>query len=159
MASDGALSSPSAWRRAGLVALVVVILDQWSKQLLRSSLAPGGQTQLLPGLKLIRTANTGAAFSLFTGSAGAVTILAVIVLVVLVAFFARNPSHALLWLPCGMIVGGALGNLIDRVRLGAVTDFIKLPDWPAFNLADSAITVGVIALVLILGRSGASSPG
>ena len=56
-----------------------------------------------------------------------------------------------------MIAGGALGNLIDRLRIGAVTDFIKFPDWPAFNVADSAITLGVVALVLLIGRGGSAS--
>ena len=61
-----------------------------------------------------------------------------------------------MWVVTGMIVGGALGNLVDRVRAGSVTDFIKLPAWPAFNLADSAITLGVIALIVILGFRGAT---
>jgi len=76
---------------------------------------------------------------------------------VLIYYFARHSSQALLWLPTGMIAGGALGNLIDRLRIGAVTDFIKFPDWPAFNVADSAITLGVVALVLLIGRGGSAS--
>ena len=64
-----------------------------------------------------------------------------------------SPRHAdepLLWLPTGLLLGGALGNLIDRVRGGAVTDFIKLPLWPPFNVADMAITFGVLALLYVL---------
>jgi signal peptidase II len=87
-----------------------------------------------------------------------VTALALVVLAVLAFYFARHGSQALLWLATGLIAGGALGNLIDRLRVGAVTDFIKLPDWPAFNVADSAITLGVVALVLLIGRGGAASP-
>ena len=58
----------------------------------------------------------------------------------------------LIWLPTGLLLGGAAGNLIDRVRLGAVTDFVKLPHWPAFNVADICITVGVIVLIYVLER-------
>ena len=65
-------------------------------------------------------------------------------------WFAREPARPLAWVPTGLLVGGALGNLIDRVRQGSVTDFLKVPHWPAFNLADAAITVGVVALVLAL---------
>lgn len=138
----------------GVGVVVVVALDQATKQLVRSSLAVGGERHILPGIELVRTTNTGVAFSLFSGSAATVTVLALLVLALLLAFFARHATQPLLWLPTGMIAGGALGNLIDRLRLGAVTDFIKLPDWPAFNIADSAITLGVIALALIIGRGG-----
>ena len=55
-----------------------------------------------------------------------------------------------MWLPTGLLVGGAAGNLIDRIRLGSVTDFIKLPHWPAFNVADIAVTVGVVTLLWVL---------
>jgi signal peptidase II len=158
VASAIALSARTAWSRVGAVALIVIAADQLSKAILRSSLASGSERHVFPGLTIVHTANTGVAFSLLAGSGGAVAVLALIVLVVLAGFFAAHQASALLWLPTGMIVGGALGNLIDRVRLGAVTDFIKLPDWPAFNLADSAITLGVIALVVILGRDGTPRP-
>ena len=62
-----------------------------------------------------------------------------------------------MWLPCGLIVGGALGNLLDRLREGVVTDFIKLPDWPAFNVADASITIGVVVLLLLVGRRGSAA--
>jgi signal peptidase II len=64
--------------------------------------------------------------------------------------FSTHATHRLAWLPTGLLLGGALGNVIDRVRDGAVTDFIKLPHWPAFNVADIAITVGVLSLVFVL---------
>jgi signal peptidase II len=148
------------WLRVGLVAAVVIVLDQVSKGLLRGSLALGASTTLIPGvLTFVRTTNSGVAFSALSGNAAVVTVLAAVVLALLLAFFARFASQRLLWLPTGMVAGGALGNLIDRLRLGAVTDFIKLPDWPAFNLADSAITLGVIALVLMVTRGGARSAG
>jgi signal peptidase II len=148
-------SARAAWSRAAIVAAVVIIADQVSKQLIRSSLALGEQRHVLPGLSFVRTTNSGVAFSLLSGSSAAgVTILALVVLAVLLAFFARLHAQRLLWLPTGMIAGGAIGNLVDRLREGAVTDFIKLPHWPAFNLADSAITLGVIGLVLVMVRDG-----
>jgi signal peptidase II len=68
----------------------------------------------------------------------------------LLAYFARHARRRLMWLPTGMLLGGALGNIIDRVREGAVVDFVKLPYWPAFNLADVAITFGVIVLLFVM---------
>jgi len=146
------------WLRVAIVAAVVIVLDQVTKELLRSSLAFGASAAVVPGVvTLVRTTNSGAAFSALSGSVVVVTLLALAVLALLLGFFARFATRRFLWLPTGMIAGGALGNLIDRVRLGAVTDFIKLPHWPAFNVADSAITLGVIALVLIITRGGARS--
>ena len=70
----------------------------------------------------------------------------------LVTFLMMHPRRRLLWLPTGMLVGGALGNLIDRIARGSVIDFIKLPHWPAFNIADTCITIGVIILVFVIER-------
>jgi signal peptidase II len=152
-----ASSSRAPWSRAGIVAVVVIALDQLTKALVRGSIAQGATRRLLLGVTLDHTTNSGVAFSLLSGSAVTVTVLALIVLAVLIYYFARHSSQTLLWLPTGMIAGGALGNLIDRLRIGAVTDFIKFPDWPAFNVADSAITLGVVALVLLIGRGGSTS--
>ena len=79
-------------------------------------------------------------------------VVAVVALGALLAFFLTHLHRRLVWLPTGLLLGGAAGNLIDRVRAGAVTDFVKLPHWPAFNVADIAITVGVILLVYVLER-------
>jgi signal peptidase II len=154
---DPARGTQQAWLQLALVAGVVIVLDQVSKELLRSSLALGASTTVIPGLlRIIRTTNSGVAFSALSGSVVLVTALALVVMALLLAFFARfGLAQRLVSIPTGMVVGGALGNLVDRLRLGAVTDFIKLPHFPAFNLADSAITVGVIALVLMIGRRGA----
>ena len=143
------------WSRAVLVAAAVIALDQLTKALIRASLALGATRHLVPGVvTLVHTTNSGVAFSLLSGSAVTVTLLALVVLAALLSYFARHGSQPLLWLPTGMIAGGALGNLIDRLRIGAVTDFIKFPDWPAFNVADSAITLGVIGFVLVIARDG-----
>jgi signal peptidase II len=80
-------------------------------------------------------------------------------LVVLVGFLVfltfRDEAPEMIWLPAGLLVGGALGNLADRVREGAVTDFVDLPLWPTFNLADVAIVAGVVLLLLTAERGGA----
>lgn len=155
MAEPGPATA-QAWLRVALVAALVIVLDQLSKELVRRSLALGASTTVIPGvLTIVRTTNSGVAFSALRGSVVLVTLLALVVMVLLLVFFARAGAQHLVWLPTGMVLGGALGNLIDRLRLGAVTDFIKLPHWPAFNLADSAVTIGVIALVLMIGRRGA----
>jgi signal peptidase II len=72
-----------------------------------------------------------------------------------VIWFARHATRRLVWLPVGLLAGGAAGNIVDRARHGAVTDFIKLPAWPAFNVADMAITFGVLALLYVVERSDA----
>jgi signal peptidase II len=138
--------------------VIVIVLDQLTKQLVKSSIAPGSERHVLPGIVLVHASNSGVAFSLFAGGTVEVIVLALVVLGLVFAFFARHQDMRWLWLSCGLIVGGALGNLIDRLRDGAVTDFIKLPDWPAFNLADSAITIGVVALILVLARGEAARP-
>ena len=158
MAAERVAPARDAWLRVALVAAIVIALDQLTKAILRDSLALGASSSVIPGvLMFVRTTNSGVAFSAFSGSVVVVTLLAVAVLALLLSFFARFATMRLLWLPTGMVAGGALGNLIDRLRVGAVTDFIKLPHWPAFNAADSAITLGVIALVLMIGRGGARS--
>ncbi len=140
--------------RAVLLALAVIALDQGAKALVRSSIARGDARDVLPGLELVNTRNTGVAFGLFAGKGGLVVgIVTALALVALLVFFVANRTRPVVWLPTGLLVGGAVGNLIDRVVRGdGVTDFVKLPKWPAFNVADMAITVGVIALIWVLER-------
>jgi signal peptidase II len=151
------VKTQAAWRRAGLVAAAVLIVDQLTKQLVRSSIALGASRHLLPGVTLVHAQNSGIAFSLLTGSDGGVIVVTLVVVAVVLTYFARQGERSGMWLACGLIVGGALGNLVDRLRAGLVTDFIKLPHWPAFNLADAAITLGVLSLFLIVGRGGAAA--
>jgi signal peptidase II len=144
----------SPWARAGLVLLGVLAADQLSKHAVEHSIVPGEERKLLPGVQLVNTRNHGVAFGFFPGSHITVTILIGVALLVLLAYFARHTSQPLIWLPTGMLLGGALGNIIDRLRDGAVTDFIKLPlGWPPFNLADSSITIGIVILFLVVDRS------
>jgi signal peptidase II len=136
--------------RAGLVAAIVVGLDQLTKHTLATGIAPGETKKFLPAINLVHVRNTGVAFGVLSGGGVVVLVFTVVALLALVAFLAARPERPWLWLPTGMLVGGALGNLIDRIASGSVIDFIKLPAWPAFNVADMSITFGVIALVLVL---------
>jgi signal peptidase II len=143
-----------AWARAVLVAAAVVAVDQLSKSAIESSIVPGDERALLPGIQLVNTRNKGVAFGFLPGSHVAVTILIGVALAALLVYFARHVDLPWIWLPTGMLVGGALGNIADRLRHGSVTDFIKLPlGWPPFNLADSSITLGILILFVLIDRS------
>jgi signal peptidase II len=135
----------------GLVAVAgtVVALDQGVKAIVRSSLDPGETVDLILGFDLVRTTNRGLAFGVLSDGEGVVLAVTLGVLALLLAWFAIDRDRAGLWLPAGLLVGGALGNLADRIRDDAVTDFLDPPAWPAFNLADVAITVGALMLVLV----------
>ena len=143
----------SPWIRAALVALAVVAIDQLAKHAVRASIVQGEERGVLPGLALVNTRNRGVAFGFLPGDPVAVTIVIVLALLALLVYFALHTTRPLIWLPTGMLLGGALGNVIDRLRAGYVTDFVKLPlGWPPFNLADVAITLGVLILLLIIER-------
>lgn len=139
------------WLWTVLVMLVVVVADQLSKAAVRKSIAPGETRSVLPGLQFVNTRNQGVAFGFLPGRHVAVTVLVGLALLVLLVYFARHRNKSLIWLPTGMLLGGALGNILDRLRVGSVTDFIKLPlGWPAFNLADTSITLGVLLLLFVI---------
>jgi signal peptidase II len=138
--------------RAVMVAVAVVVADQAVKAVVRANIKPFDVVHVMPGVKLVYARNSGVAFSALSGGGPLVVLVAILALGALVFFFVTHLGRPLVWLPTGLLLGGAAGNLIDRVRYGNVTDFIKLPHWPAFNLADVAITVGVLALVYVLER-------
>jgi signal peptidase II len=140
----------AATRRAALLALAVAAADQGAKALVRGGLEPGERIGVLPGVHLVRVSNEGVAFGLFADGGALLVAVGAIALAALLAFFGTHARRPLAWLPTGLLIGGAAGNLIDRLRIGAVTDFVKLPHWPAFNVADMAITFGVLALVYVL---------
>ncbi len=139
-----------AWARTALTTGAVVALDQVTKKLVRDGITPGDEDPILPALKLVNVRNEGVAFGVDAGGKTIVIVLIALALLALVLYFARHTARPLIWLPTGLLIGGALGNIVDRIRDGAVTDFLKIPAWPAFNVADIAITVGVVALVLVL---------
>ena len=140
------------WARAGLVLAVVLAADQLTKLLVREGLRRGEEDPIFPALKLVNVRNEGVAFGIEAGGQTLIVVLIAIALLALVVYFARHRAKPLMWLPVGLLLGGALGNIIDRVREGAVVDFLKIPMWPAFNLADVAITVGVLSLIYVLER-------
>jgi signal peptidase II len=149
----------SPWIRVALVALAVVALDQLAKHAVRASIVQGEERGVLPGIELVNTRNRGVAFGFLPGDPVAVMLVIALALSALLAYFALHRARPLIWLPTGMLLGGALGNVIDRLRAGYVTDFIKLPlGWPPFNLADVSITLGVLILLLIIERPREGRP-
>lgn len=137
----------------GVVAVVVtVILDQLSKAIVLRELGPDAgrhAVTLVPGVLDLRfVRNTGSAFGLFQGGSDWLKIVAILAVALLAVYFVREARHDwLLSLALGLQVGGALGNIIDRFQHGYVVDFIDFPRFPTFNIADSAITIGVILLM------------
>ncbi len=139
---------------------VVVAIDQGTKALATSLVDRGDRVEVLPFLAFENVRNKGVAFGLGGDISAALIGATILLLVGLLVFLAfRGESAWLVWLPAALLLGGALGNLADRVRDGAVTDFIDLPLWPTFNLADVAITVGVLLLLLDVERSEKGKKG
>ena len=135
---------------AAAVAAVVVVLDQLVKALVRSEVERGERVDLVLGIDLVNVRNSGIAFGLLSDGGALLVVGTAVALLALVFFFVTHSGRPLVWLPTGLLLGGAVGNLIDRAARGSVTDFVKLPHFPAFNVADMAITVGVIALIFVL---------
>jgi signal peptidase II len=136
--------------RAALVAVATVAADQAAKAVVRGTIDRGDEVDLILGIQLVNVRNRGIAFGLFSSGGVLLVLFALAALAALLVFFSRHRDRPLVWLPTGLLIGGATGNLIDRTREGAVTDFIDLPLWPAFNLADTAITFGVLTLLYVL---------
>lgn len=153
------VQAPVAWLRAALVLSAVVLADQISKALVVARIDRGDSDAVFPGVNLVHVRNRGIAFGLFDGRTTALALLTAGALALLVAYFATHATRPYAWLATGLLLGGALGNVIDRVRDKAVTDFIDLPLWPAFNLADVSITLGIIALLVALESGRAHDPG
>lgn len=146
--------------RSGLawlpLSLLVIVLDQWTKSIATASLEYADAIAVLPGFNWMLVHNQGGAFSFLSDHAGwqrwFFLATSSAITVALLVWLKRSPARLwILCLPLALLVGGALGNLIDRARLGYVVDFIDVyygsSHWPAFNLADSAITLGIILLI------------
>lgn len=147
--------------RATAVAAVAIALDQVTKGVVRGNVTPGERIDVFGGLEIVRVANRGIAFGMLDGAGSAVIVIAAIAFAILLGVFLVSAERPGLWLPIGLLAGGAVGNLIDRVRDGFVTDFIDPPRWPAFNVADIEITLGVVILVAVYvfgGEQAAESP-
>jgi signal peptidase II len=142
-----------AWQWAGLatVATAAVVADQVTKHIVTSTLALDDSDHVIGPLSIHHVQNSGIAFGLFSSATVVVTIVTGIAVVWMLAFFARSGSrHPVLPAALGLLIGGSLSNLVDRIRLHHVTDFIDLKWWPAFNLADSFIVIGVAILLAAL---------
>ena len=140
----------TGWARALATVGVVFALDQATKQIAVASLERGQSTNVFFGLDITNARNRGVAFGALDGSGVIVAVLIAVALVLLLAYFTTHARRPWLWLPVGMLLGGALGNLADRAREGAVIDFIDPVAWPAFNLADASIVIGVFALLYVV---------
>jgi signal peptidase II len=153
------------------ISTTVAVVDQLAKSLVASAIGPGAlesRVEVINSwLALEYAQNTGAAFGMLSGLVPILTVASISILMVLLLFYMRQASPPL-WqsVAIGLISGGALGNLIDRVRLGHVVDFVSVGPWPNFNFADSAITVGVLILIwgltrpaTAIGMARATDPG
>jgi signal peptidase II len=145
-------SQRGAWSRAAGVLVTVLAADQTVKALVVGAIARGTERDVIAGVKLVNTRNSGVAFGQLQDGGALVAIVIAIAIVALLVYFARHARTPLMWLPTGMLLGGALGNIVDRIREGAVIDFLKLPHWPAFNVADASITIGVVILLVVIER-------
>ena len=137
-------ATPFHWIGLLAVAFAAVVADQVTKQIVVSQLELGESVHLVGPLEIRHVTNPGIAFGLFSNWATAVTLLTALAVGWMLFYFARSGArHPVLPVALGLLVGGSVANLIDRLRLGHVTDFLDLRFWPAFNLADSFIVVGV----------------
>jgi signal peptidase II len=143
-----------AWSLAGALAVLVLAVDQVAKAAIEAHLVPGEYVDVLGPLELTLSHNRGVAFGLAGGAGVPLIAITLVALGVVGYLFARNPTRPGMWVAAGLLAGGAVGNLADRVRAGQVTDFVAISSWPPFNLADVAITLGVLTLVFIYLRDG-----
>ena len=139
-----------AWRLAAVAAALVVAADQALKQVVVASIARGESRDVFFGVDLTYVRNEGVAFGALGDGGALVILLTGAALAGLAAYFAFNARRPMLWLPAGAIAGGALGNLADRAREGSVIDYVDPVLWPAFNLADAAIVIGILGLLYVV---------
>lgn len=143
------MTAARAWGLAAGLCLLTLAADQAAKAIVEAQLVTGEQVSVLGPLELTLAHNKGVAFGL-AGGAGIGLVLVTVAALALIAFvFSRDPEKPGMWVAAGLLAGGALGNLVDRLAAGEVTDYIHVGSWPAFNLADVAITAGVVLMALI----------
>ena len=148
-----------------MIAIIIVGLDQWTKGLIEANIPLGGSVTPFPKLAayfgLVHYTNTGAAFGLLRGQNSVFVAIGIVVVVAVLVFIRQLPGHNMAVRLClGLQLGGAVGNLIDRLQVGHVTDFLRftLPvgdrvyEWPSWNVADASLVVGVILLAILLLR-------
>jgi signal peptidase II len=144
------------------IAATVIVLDQFTKWLVRSNLSYG---ETWPAnsdafIRIIHVTNSGAAFGILQGATPFLIVTSMLGLAAILLYYVYPPmDHGLIRIALGLQLGGAIGNLIDRVRLGEVTDFIDVGSFPTFNVADSSITVSIIAVLIFLLLQESGGPG
>jgi signal peptidase II len=142
-------AGPVQWLSLLLVTFSAIVADQLTKWVVSSSLTLRDAVEIVGPFSIHHVRNSGIAFGLFSSATSIVIALTTVAVACMVIFFARSGQrHPLLPVALGFVLGGSIANLIDRVRLGYVTDFLDLEYWPAFNLADTFIVVGVALLFL-----------
>lgn len=147
-----------AWSLAGALAALVLAADQVAKAAIEANLVPGDQVDVLGPLGLTLAHNRGVAFGIAGGAGAPLVLVTLLALGVVAYLFARDPARPGMWVATGLLAGGAIGNLVDRLRADQVTDFLDLGSWPPFNLADVAITAGVLLLVFLYLRESEREP-
>jgi signal peptidase II len=148
------------WASLAAVALAAVAADQLTKAIVTSELALNESAHVVGPFSIHHVQNSGIAFGFFASATSLVILLTGVAVVWMIYFFARSGSrHAVLPVALGLVIGGSVSNLVDRVRLGHVTDFLDFTYWPAFNLADTFIVVGVAILLLALVAADHSTGG
>ncbi len=141
-------AGPWQWGGLAAVALAAMLADQITKHIVTDTLGLDQAEHVFGPLSIHHVQNSGIAFGLFSSATVGVTVVTGVAVVWMLAFFARSGArHPVLPAALGLLIGGSVSNLVDRVRLGHVTDFIDFRYWPAFNLADSFIVVGVVVLL------------
>jgi signal peptidase II len=139
------------WLELGAVAVAAAVADQVTKHVVASQLALDDGVKVIGPFSIHHVQNSGIAFGFFSSATAVVIFLTAVAVAWMLVFFARSGSrHPVLPVALGLVIGGSVSNLVDRVRLGHVTDFLDLRFWPAFNLADTFIVVGVGILLLAL---------
>jgi signal peptidase II len=152
-------AGPAQWAALLVVAGAAVIADQLTKSIVSMRLPIGDSVATIGPFSIHHVQNSGIAFGLFADSTTAVILLTGAAVAAMLVFFARTAQrHPLLPVALGLVIGGSVANLIDRVRLGHVTDFLDFLYWPAFNLADTFIVVGVALLFVSFVASDRTSP-
>jgi signal peptidase II len=141
-------AGPTHWIGLTAIVLAAVAADQLTKHIVTGRLGLDAGVHVVGPLWIHHVQNSGIAFGLFSSATPVVIVLTAIAVTWMVVFFARSGArHPVLPVALGLVIGGSLSNLLDRIRLGYVTDFLDLRFWPAFNLADSFIVIGVAILL------------
>jgi signal peptidase II len=144
-------ATPVQWLSLGAIVLAAVVADQVTKHVVASNLSLGEGLHVVGPFSIRHVENSGIAFGLFSNATAAVIVVTTIAVGWMLAYFARSGArHPVLPVALGLVIGGSVSNLADRVRLGFVTDFLDFRYWPAFNLADSFIVIGVGILLAAL---------